>query len=163
MVLVPVPEVTVPSGVLVSTHVPVEGKLFNTTLPVGTLNDGCVIAPITGAAGVTGCAFIVPLPVECEVHPDALVTVKEYVPGTIPERVVLVPDPVLVVPPGDIVIVQIPDEGNPFNTILPVAAAQVVWVIVPIEGVDGVGGCVLITTSPEADEVHPGALVTVNM
>jgi hypothetical protein len=89
--------------------------------------------------------------------------VKEYVPGTIPERVVLVPDPVLVVPPGDIVIVQIPDEGNPFNTILPVAAAQVVWVIVPIEGVDGVGGCVLITTSPEADEVHPGALVTVNM
>ena len=37
----------------------------------------------------------------------------------------LVPVPVVVTPPGDLVNVQVPAEGKPPNTTLPVASAQV--------------------------------------
>ena len=37
VVLVPVPEVVAPPGVLVTVHVPVSGKPLNTTLPVATV------------------------------------------------------------------------------------------------------------------------------
>ena len=60
-----------------------------------------------------------------EEHPEALVTVKVYVPVASPLIVVLVPVPVVVVPAGDLVKVQVPDAGKPFNTTLPVAIAQV--------------------------------------
>jgi hypothetical protein len=36
-------------------------------------------------------------------------------------------------------------------------------VTVPGEGGDGVGGCVLITTLPDAAEIHPDAFVTVKV
>ena len=62
---------------------------------------------------------------EVETHPDAFVTVNEYVPAESPEIVVLVPLPVTVVPPGLLVIVQVPVAGNPFKTTLPVASVQV--------------------------------------
>ena len=70
--------------------------------------------------------------------------------------VLLEPDPVIA--PG--FIVQVP-EGNPFNTTLPVARAQVGCVIVPMVGADGVTGCGLIITLAEAAEVQPW--VTVNV
>ena len=54
VLLVPVPVVVTSPGVLVSVHVPDDGKLFNTTLPVPTLQVGCVRVPIDGAVGVTG-------------------------------------------------------------------------------------------------------------
>jgi hypothetical protein len=57
-------------------------------------------------------------------------------------------------------IVQLP-AGNPLNTTLPVAIKQVGWVIIPAIGADGVAGCGLITTLPDAGEVHPAELVTV--
>ena len=50
----------------------------------------------------------------------------------------LVPEPVVVVPPGDLVNVQVPVAGNPDKTTLPVATAQVGWVIVPTVGAVGV-------------------------
>jgi hypothetical protein len=59
-----------------------------------------------------------------EVHPEALVTVKVYVPAASPEIVVLVPVPVVVVPPGFLVNVHVPVDGKPFNTTLPVATVQ---------------------------------------
>ena len=74
---------------------------------------------------------------------------------------VLVPVPVLVMLPGDLVSVHVPDEGKPFNTTLPVAKAQVGWVMVPTVGATGVTGCTLITTLDEDDEIHPDAFVTV--
>jgi hypothetical protein len=74
--LVPVPAVVIPPGFLVNIHVPVCGKPFKTTLPVAREHVGCVIVPIDGAAGVAGWAFITMLPVEGEMHPVALVTVK---------------------------------------------------------------------------------------
>lgn len=45
-------------------------------------------------------------------------------------------------PPGDLVRVHIPEDGNPDNSTLPVATAQVGWVIVPTIG--GVGGVVIV-------------------
>ena len=75
--------------------------------------------------------------------------------------VVLVPVPVVVVPPGVLVSVQVPDAGRPLNTTLPVASAQVGWVIVPTTGAEGAAGAASITTLPEEGETHPDALVTV--
>jgi hypothetical protein len=69
--------------------------------------------------------------------------------------------PVVVVPPGARVKVQLPVAGKPFKIILPVATEQVGWVIVPTVGAVGVAGWVLITTLAEDDEIQPEALVTV--
>ena len=67
-------------------------------------------------------------------------------------------DPVPEILPG--LIVQVP-AGKPFSTTLPVATAQVGWVMVPTVGAVGVVGCALMTTLAEAGEVQPAALVTV--
>jgi len=80
-----------------------------------------------------------------------------------PEIVVLVPVPEVVVPPGVLVSVHVPVEGNPFNTTLPVATKQVGWDMVPTVGIVGVEGCVLSTTFPDDEEVQPDELVTVNV
>jgi len=53
VVLVPVPGVVVPPGVLVNVQVPVAGKPFNTTLPVDAEHVGCVIVAATGPEGET--------------------------------------------------------------------------------------------------------------
>ncbi len=73
----------------------------------------------------------------------------------------LVPEPVVVVPPGDRVKVHVPVAGSPLKITLPVAKAQLGWVIVPTVGAVGVAGWALITTLAEAAEIHPEALVTV--
>jgi len=72
-----------------------------------------------------------------------------------------VPVPVVVVPPGVLVRVQLPVEGSPFNTTLPVATEQVGWVIVPIVGAVGDDGWAMTTTLAEACEMQPEELVTV--
>ena len=58
----------------------------------------------------------------------------------------LVPEPVVVVPPGLLVKVHVPVAGNPFKITLPVARAQVGCVIVPTVGAAGVQGLTVITT-----------------
>ena len=75
MVLVPVPVVVVPPGVLVKVQLPVAGKLFNITLPVETEQVGWVIVPTVGAVGDTGWAMITTLVDDDEIQPEALVTV----------------------------------------------------------------------------------------
>jgi hypothetical protein len=75
VVLVPVPVVVVPPGLLVNVHVPAAGRLLNTTLPVPTLQVGCVIVPTVGALGVAGWVLITTLADEDEIQPEALVTV----------------------------------------------------------------------------------------
>ena len=52
----------------------------------------------------------------------------------------LVPVPEVVIPPGDLVNVHVPVAGNPLRTTLPVAKAQVGWVIVPTVGAVGADG-----------------------
>jgi hypothetical protein len=74
VVVVPVPVVVVPPGDLVKVHVPVGGKLFSTTLPVATVQVGCVIVPTVGAGSVLtviakSIAVLVPqleVPVTCK-------------------------------------------------------------------------------------------------
>jgi hypothetical protein len=75
VVLVPVPVVVVPPGVLVNVQVPVAGKLFKTTLPVNITHVGCVIETGEGAAGN---ALTIKLP-ELVPVPDGVVTLIEPV------------------------------------------------------------------------------------
>ena len=89
-------------------------------------------------------------------HPTALVTVYVCDPTAIPESVVLVVDPAIA--PG--LMVQVP-TGKPLNRTLPVAKAQVGWVITPTIGAAGVRGCALITTLADTTEAHPDEFVTV--
>ena len=119
---------------------PADGNPLSTTLPVGTAQLGCVIVPIAGAVGVTGCVFTTAFPDEADVQPDALVTVKVHVPAGILVTVVLIPDPVVIVPPGFLVSVQLPVDGSPLSATLPVDNAQVGCVMVPITGAVGVTG-----------------------
>lgn len=66
--LVPVPGVLIPPGFLVNVHVP-DGNPLSTTLPVATVQLGCVTVPADGAAGTGGCAFMTTLSDASEVHP----------------------------------------------------------------------------------------------
>jgi hypothetical protein len=75
---------------------------------------------------------------------------------------VLVPVPVVVIPPGFLVRVHVPD-GNPPKTTPPVSTEQVGCVTVPTDGTTGVGGGELMTTLPDAAEIHPDAFVTVKV
>ena len=58
--------------------------------------------------------------------------------------------------------VQFP-AGKPVNTKFPVATAQSGCDIKPNSGADGVTGCMLITTSADAGELHPAELETVKL
>ena len=52
------------------------GNPDKTTLPVAMSQVGCVIVPRVGAEGVDAWALIATLADACEIHPEALVTVK---------------------------------------------------------------------------------------
>jgi hypothetical protein len=75
--------------------------------------------------------------------------------------VVEVPVPVVATEPGVLVKVQVPLDGNPLNTTLPVAVAHVGCVMVPTMGAVGALGAALMTILEELDETHDDALVTV--
>jgi len=126
-----VPEPVMLTGLIV--QLTDDGKLFNTTLPVDTKQLGWVMVPRVGAVGVVGWALIITLVVAAEVHPEALVTLKLYVPVERTGTLVLVPEPVMLTG----LIVQLPDDGKPFNTTLPVDTKQVGWVMVPTVGTVG--------------------------
>ena len=74
---------------------------------------------------VTGTALMTTFAEDGEVHPDALVMVKVYVPVAKPVIVVLVPVPVVVTSPGVLVNVQVPVAGKPLKTTLPVDTLHV--------------------------------------
>ena len=70
--------------------------------------------------------------------------------------------PVPVIAPG--LIVQVPDEGRPFKTTLPVVAEHDKGcVIVPTTGAVGATGPGLITISADACDIHPGSLYIVKL
>jgi hypothetical protein len=76
--------------------------------------------------------------------------------------VAVLPVPVVVIPPGELVIVHIPVDGKPFKTTLPVVTLQVGWVIIPGIGAEGTDGRAFITMFADATEVQP-ARDTVNV
>ena len=98
-----------------------------------------------------------------ETQSAELATVKLKVPEGRAEIIVLIPVPVVVMLPGLRVNVHVPDDGSPINWTLPVAAEQVVGVIVPTTGADGVTGCGFITTLPDEAEEQLFGIVTVNV
>ena len=73
VVLVPVP--VIPPGLIV--HVPLAGKPFNITLPMGAVQaEGCVTVPTIGAVGATGGALITTSADGFDIQPGAPVTLK---------------------------------------------------------------------------------------
>ena len=160
--MVPLPVVVVLPGERVRVQLPVAGKPFNTTLPVGRLYCGCVIAPIMGGDGTGGGEGMFTFAVIPETHPEELVTVKLNTPLGIPDTVVLPPEPVVLTFPGYLINVHVPEEGNPLNITLPVEVVHVGGVMVPITGACGITGVDDITTSTDEGETHPDEFVTVN-
>jgi hypothetical protein len=116
--------VTVP-GYLISVQVPAAGNPDKRTLPVARVQPGGVIVPTVGAGGIPGCRFIRTFPDGEDIHPVAFVTLNVYVPDGIVVTVVVVPEPDTVTPPGLLVSVQLPGDGRPLRTTLPVDNAQV--------------------------------------
>ena len=73
-------------------------------------------------------------------------------------------EPVYVEPLGDSVTVHVPDEGRPANWILPFGLLQLGWVTVPVTGVEGVEGeLVIVALEEDADEVQPSEFNTVKV
>jgi hypothetical protein len=125
VVVVPVPVVRVPPGDRVNDHVPEAGNPLRTTLPVVSVQVGCVIVPIAGAEGVTGCASITTTDEGSDMQVPALLIVNVCDPAGIPEIVAFGPVTDVVVPPGDLVITHDPVVGIPLRTTLPVDVAHV--------------------------------------
>ena len=74
---------------------------------------------------------------------------------------VLLPLPLEVTPPGYLVRVQLPEDGSPDNTTLPVDTLQVGWVIVPVPGAPGVTGWEFMLTEAVEPDVQPSLFLTV--
>jgi hypothetical protein len=130
---------------LLLTHVPPVAGVTLAVEPTHTAEA----PPKVGAPGI---ALIVTFAEAGEVQVLLLVTVKVYVVLTgSPVMVKLVPVPLYVVPPGVLVIVQLPVAGRPLNTTLPVGVVQVGCAIVPTTGAVGlaltVNGKVLLHPS----------------
>jgi hypothetical protein len=68
---------------------------------------------------------------------------------------------VVVLPPGLLVRVQVPEDGSPLSLTVPVDTPHVGCVMVPTTGAPGVTGWVLMTAEPELLDVQPSALRTV--
>jgi hypothetical protein len=69
VVVVPVPVINNPSGLLEIVQVPLPGKPLKPTLPVDIEHVGCDTVPITGAEGGAGWLIIITLTDGCEIHP----------------------------------------------------------------------------------------------
>ena len=76
VVLVPVPVEIVPLGFCVKVHVPLDGKPFKVTLPVETLQVGCVVVPIEGAVGALGAVLMTTFAEAEDVQPATFVIKK---------------------------------------------------------------------------------------
>ena len=122
-----------------------DGSPFNTTLPLGIADVGCVTVPINGGDGEPGTAGTTALPDKPEMQPPSFVTVKLYTPEGIPESVIEDPVPAIVIAPGYLVSVHFPVDGREETCIEPVVTAHVGGTMRPITGTPGITGCVEIT------------------
>ena len=55
---------------------PVADKLFSSTLPVDSVQDGGVMVPTTGISGFDGCELIINISDATDAHPTELITVN---------------------------------------------------------------------------------------
>lgn len=84
-------------------------------------------------------------------------------PAGNPVIVVDVPEPEVVTSPGDMVTVQVPEDGRLLNGTVPVGTLHVGWVTVPTTGEEGVTGWELTVALTDEAEIHPEAFVTVKV
>jgi hypothetical protein len=77
-------------------HVPEAGKPCNCTLPVATVQVGCVIGPIIGAVGADGSVRFTGPAMVLDWHPAALVTSKLVYEAAERFRIVITPEALLV-------------------------------------------------------------------
>jgi len=89
--------------------------------------------------------------------------VNAYVPSSRAVKVVLVPVPVLLTEPGLLVIVQVPVDGNPSSTTLPIDNSHVGWVIVPGTGAPGIILTVKVYVAVFAEQNDPSGLSVVTL
>jgi hypothetical protein len=76
--------------------------------------------------------------------------------------VIVVVEPVPVIPPG--LIVHVPAAGKPFNITLPVVDVQEEGcVTVPTIGAVGAAGAIFITTLADSTDMHPASLVMLKL
>ena len=80
-----------------------------------------------------------------------------------PVIVVLVPEPVVVMPPGLRVTVQSPEAGRLFSKTLPDGSAQVGWVTVPGTGATGLAFTVKVYVAEAAAQGTPRGLFVVTV
>jgi len=114
-----------------------------------------------GATGIGGWGFIVTGEDAGEIHPFDPVTVKVQVPGDIACKVIPEPLPVIIIPSGFLVSVQVPVVGNPLSVTLPEDITHVGWVIAIMIGAEGAPGPVLIVTPVEEGDEQPSEFITV--
>ena len=79
-----------------------------------------------------GCGLIRTFADWTELQPELFFTAKVYDPAGRPVIVLLFPFPLVVIPPGVLVITQFPVAGKLVNTTLPVDKLRVGCVIAPI-------------------------------
>lgn len=159
----PLPAEVILPGLLERVQAPVAGRPVSWMLPVAVVHVGCVTFPAWGADGVTGWGSISNTADCSEVHPDAFVTVYVYISVGRPAIVVVLPVPVVVIFPGVLVSVHVPDEGRPASVTDPVATVHVGWIKLPAAGAAGVTGCSFIVIPADVVEMQPEAFVTVNV
>jgi hypothetical protein len=107
--------------------------------------------------GVAGCVFTTTSTLASDVHPAALVSVNVYV------LALAVTSPVTDILTTDGLKLYVLVLSYPMIWKLPVPVVYVGCVFVPAPGAEGVVGCVFTTTSTLASDVHPAALVSVNV
>ena len=129
-------------------------------LPVAVVQVGCTMLN-NGAAGFTGIALINTLEEAKEIHLAAFVTLNVNVPEGIPLMVAVVVFPVVVIPPGLRVTIQLPD-GKPLNTTEPVDMVQLGWVTAATDGACGLIGRAFIVILT-AGEIQPAAFLAVKL
>ena len=75
----------------------------------------------------------------------------------------VIPVPVVLTPPGERVIIQLPETGRPLRLTLPVGTVTVVRVIVPTTGAFGVTGGGGIIIFADGTDKHPSLVDTVKL
>ena len=115
-----------------------------------------------GGDGTVGTVFIITL---AEAGETQLSTATVYVnvPEGRPVIVELVPEPVVITPPGDLVNVQIPVAGRPFRTTLPEATEHVGCVIGPTRGAAGLAVTLIAYVAVAAVHGAPSGLLVVTV
>jgi hypothetical protein len=125
------------------------------------VHSGFFRESITGAAGGLGWGLIVALAEGGEAQPASLVTVKVYVPAARPVTVALVPDPVVVILSGLLIMAQVPLDGKPFSTTLPVPPWHEMLEIGPIDGAAGIAYTYKAKVATAGEQGVPRGLLVV--